>query len=407
MFPAKSLLALLTLAVSFTGVIAGPVPISSLATLPFKRSLQLSSFLDIVKADQARVKALKSTSGGASKRDASILATNTAVSYTTEVGVGTPPTQYNLVIDTGSSNTWVGANKAYTRTSSSIDTGNNISVSYGSGSFNGEEYTDTVTLGPGLIITKQSIGVAFNSTGFDGVDGIFGIGPTDLTANTVEGENTVPTVIDNLFSQGTICAPIIGISFEPTNVVDDPNGELTFGGTDSSKFTGDITYVPITATSPASTFWGIDQTITYGGDAKPILSSTAGIVDTGTSLLLLATDAFYAYGNATGGVFNETTGLFQLTLDQYSNLESLYFKIGSSTFELPPNGQIFPRTLNSFYGGDADHVYLIVGDTGTPSGQGLDFLNGYTFLERFYSVYDTTNKQVGLATTSHTYDTSN
>lgn len=75
------------------------------------------------------------------------------------------------------------------------------------------------------------------------------IGPTDLTANTVEGENTVPTVIDNLFSQGTICAPIIGVSFEPSefsaeiqrvqslnafaiaNVVDDPNGELTFGGT--------------------------------------------------------------------------------------------------------------------------------------------------------------------------------
>ena len=33
------------------------------------------------------------------------------------------------------------------------------SVSYGSGSFSGTEYTDTVTLGS-LTVTKQSIGVA-------------------------------------------------------------------------------------------------------------------------------------------------------------------------------------------------------------------------------------------------------
>ncbi|KZP14847.1 aspartic proteinase [Athelia psychrophila] len=411
MVPANSLFALLTLAVSFTGVSAGPVPTSSIATLPFKRSLRLSSFLDIVKADQARARALKSTSGGANNGDApiSIPATNNAVTYTTEIGVGTPPTQYTLLIDTGSSNTWIGANKTYTRTISSVKTANNVSVTYGSGSFNGTEYTDTVTLSPELIITKQSIGVASNSTGFDGVDGILGIGPTDLTTDTLSPDtnSTVPAVTDNLFSQKTISTETIGISFNPTNTEYQTNGELTFGGCDSTKFTGEITYTPITSTSPANQYWGINQTITYG-DGTPIFSSsTAGIVDTGTTLLLLATDAFQAYGNATGGVFNQTTGLFQLTLGQYSNLESLYFKIGSSTFELPPNGQIFPRSLNSFFGGDADHVYLIVGDTGTPSGQGLDFLNGYTFLERFYSEYDTTNKRVGLATTPFTNATTN
>lgn len=46
----------------------------------------------------------------------------------------------------------------------------------------GTEYTDTVTLGTGLVITKQSIGVAKTATGFDGVDGILGIGPVDLTS---------------------------------------------------------------------------------------------------------------------------------------------------------------------------------------------------------------------------------
>lgn len=33
---------------------------------------------------------------------------------------------------------------------------------------------DTVTLGSGLMITSQSIGVASQSEGFDGVDGVLG-----------------------------------------------------------------------------------------------------------------------------------------------------------------------------------------------------------------------------------------
>ena len=44
-----------------------------------------------------------------------------------------------LLIDTGSSNTWLGASKAYSKTSTSKSTGQNVSVTYGSGSFNGTE----------------------------------------------------------------------------------------------------------------------------------------------------------------------------------------------------------------------------------------------------------------------------
>jgi hypothetical protein len=49
-----------------------------------------------------------------------------------------------------------------------------VSVSYGSGSFSGTEYTDSVSLGSGFTITAQSIGVASTATGFSGVDGIIG-----------------------------------------------------------------------------------------------------------------------------------------------------------------------------------------------------------------------------------------
>ena len=57
--------------------------------------------------------------------------------------------------------------------------------------------------------------------------------------------------------------------------------------------------MPITSTSPASEYWGINQDVTYG-DNTQLLSGSAGIVDTGTTLLLLATDAFQAYQRATG-----------------------------------------------------------------------------------------------------------
>ena len=77
------------------------------------------------------------------------------------------------------------------------------------------------------------------------------------------------------------------------------------------------------------------------------------------------------------------------------------------SFGLTPNAQIWPRALNTDIGGVAGAIYLIVGNIGTPSGEGLDFINGQTFLERFYAVFDTTNQRVGLATTSFTAATTN
>ena len=46
-----------------------------------------------------------------------------------------------------------------------------------------------------------------------------------------------------------------------------------------------VIYSPITSTFPASEFVGIDQTIAFGN--QTILTSS-GIVDTGTTLLLIA-----------------------------------------------------------------------------------------------------------------------
>lgn len=76
------------------------------------------------------------------------------------------------------------------------------------------------------------------------------VGPDDLTLGTLKPNNTkkvIPTVTDNLFEQGIIGQKLIAASFEPTNSTLAKNGELTFGGVDTSKFTGEITYVYVCA----------------------------------------------------------------------------------------------------------------------------------------------------------------
>ncbi|KAL0951625.1 hypothetical protein HGRIS_008306 [Hohenbuehelia grisea] len=406
-------LAALLVAASPTVVIREP-PIN----LPVSKRYSFARGMNMVQSEQARARMMREK-GMAMMGDeqiesraavSSIPATNGVVTYTAQVTVGN--NSYSLIIDTGSSNTWVGARKAYTVSNTTVKTNQTVSVSYGSGSFSGTQYLDRVSLGSSLVINNQSIGAASKAQGFNGVDGILGVGPTILTQESLSplSSTQIPTVVDSLTSQGIIPSSILGVSFAPSTSPNQVNGQLTFGGTDSSKYTGSINYIPITSRSPSSAYWGINQSIVYGNstaNSTNILSSTAGIVDTGTTLILLATDAFKRYATATGGVPDSATGLLRLTPAQYTNLSSLFFNINGINYELTPNAQIWPRSLNVNIGGSKNFVYSIVADLGSNSGTGFDFINGFSFLERYYSVYDTKNKRVGLASTANTRSTSN
>lgn len=55
-------------------------------------------------------------------------------------------------------------------------------------------------------------------------------------SGTVGGSGTIPTVTDNLKSEGKIEKESIGISYVPTTGTDLANGELIFGSEDSSKY---------------------------------------------------------------------------------------------------------------------------------------------------------------------------
>ncbi len=111
-------------------------------------------------------------------------------------------------------------------------------------------------------------------------------------------------------------------------------------------------------------------------------------------------DAYTLYVDETGAVHDDDTGFLRIDQDKYEKLKSLFLDIGGNTYELIPNAQIWPRTLNELIGGKEDNIYLVIQDIGQVDG--LEFIAGKAFLERFYSVYDTQNRRVGFAPTQYT-----
>ncbi len=112
--------------------------------------------------------------------------------------------------------------------------------------------------------------------------------------------------------------------------------------------------------------------------------------------------AYKRYAQATGGVLDEKSKLLRITQAQYKSLQSLNFVIGGETFGLTPDAQIWPGLR------DKDYIYLAVQDIGEAKAlNGIDFICGMTFLDRFYSVFDYGHRRIGLARTAFTNATAN
>ena len=138
-----------------------------------------------------------------------------------------------------------------------------------------------------------------------------------LSACHLSQQLPIPSSMGNSRSEVPIPASSRAISLTRRIITPSHHSELVMANLHSR---------PITSTSPASAYWGIDQSVAYGSDT--VLPLTAGIVDTGTTLLLLATDAYDAYTAATGATPDSSTGLLSITPEQFAALESLFFTIG-------------------------------------------------------------------------------
>jgi len=365
---------------------------SPLAREPTVQKIKLtkknaSSVKAILQKDYARLSRYNSQSADSGSSGAVI---NEVDSYIAAVTVGSQT--FDLIVDTGSSNTWVGAGTAFNDPSAQ-DTGGSVSVSYGSGEFSGEEYTASVSFG-GLTVSDQSIGVASSSSGFDGVDGIIGFGPVDLTEDTVSNADTVPTFTDNLYSQGSISTEVLGVSFAPIPGSDTEatNGELTLGGTDSTKYSGSIGYTNLLTSGDASYYWGVAvSSITYSGTS---IGSGSAIVDTGTTLIYIPSSAYSKFLKDAGGTTDSSTGLARFSKEPTGTVG---FTIGGVSYTLTPSQYLIPSAQYSNFGLNSEYYYSWIGSGGS---SGVDFIIGQKFLENYYAVFDTTNQRLGFATST-------
>ncbi|EGG11789.1 aspartic peptidase A1 [Melampsora larici-populina 98AG31] len=325
-----------------------------------------------------------------------VVATNAVVSYLADIKVGSHGQSFKLIIDTGSSNTWVGSGTRLENSESTIPTGSTFSVSYGSGSAWGTEVLEKVSVSS-TISVNQSIGIASESFGFNDVDGILGLGPSKLTVGTqTEPKKQIPTIMDTLFHAKKIARPVLGVFFAPSHNNSTRNGRLTFGGVQNSLFHGKMSWIPKTSTKPSSSYYGVNLTITASG--KSIMPNKAGIVDTGTTLVLLPDDAFKRYVNMIPNAKILDDGLVMFPKSSIQHIPTLEFDFGIFKATLTSNQQVLPIDQAHYYGASTRMRYSYVSAMGTQSGTGLDFILGQKFLEHYYTAYDSQSGSVGIAT---------
>merc|ERR1712217_1009923 len=208
--------------------------------------------------------------------------------YYGPITIGTPPQTFNVVFDTGSSNLWMPSKscallniacKLHSKYDSSksktyVKNDTTFAIRYGSGSLSGFTSQDSVTVGsvtvPNLLFAEavREPGVAFIAAKFDG---IMGFGFPEISVNRM------PPFFQAALAAGMIKEAKFAFFLEKSGST---GGELSLGGADPTKYTGDFTYTPITNKG----YWEFSvASVTVGGAS--LVGTTKVIADTGTSLL--------------------------------------------------------------------------------------------------------------------------
>ncbi|XP_039952648.1 lysosomal aspartic protease-like [Bactrocera tryoni] len=312
--------------------------------------------------------------------------------YYGPITIGTPPQNFNVLFDTGSSNLWVpGApcastdeacltHNTYDSSASSTyqANGQSFAIAYGSGSLTGYLAVDTVTFN-GLSIAQQTFAVATSEPGttflYSEFDGILGMGYQQIAV-----DNVVPPFY-NLYTQGLIDSPVFAF-YLTSNGTSTQGGELTLGGVDTNHYVGELTYVPVVSEG----YWQFNMDSVIIND-EDICSECSAIADTGTSLLAVPTDIYENVQNAIGAQLSSDEAYY-VDCSVVSSLPTISFGIGGTTFSLSGSDYIVESDdenggvvcMSAFE--DAGTNFWILGDV---------------FISKYYTVFDMGNNQVGFA----------
>ncbi|KAJ7671614.1 acid protease [Mycena polygramma] len=298
--------------------------------------------------------------------------------FVTTLQLGTPSRDFNIIIDSGSGDFWVGSdvctgengvgcgNHAFLNEGSSqsfINTGKPWSVTYGSGAASGDLVKDTLVLA-GMVLGNHTFGVAHSMsrsfTGDNNTDGLMGLGKQGLS------NQGVPTPVQALANAGFIDAAITSYRL-PRFADHSNNGEITFGGLDDTKF-DPSTLVTLNSTTdngndPGFWFAAMDGVSVDGEDVQ--VASQIGLMDTGTTLLIVPVKDGAAIHAKIPGAQLQQSGQYSIPCNTTA---SVALKFGGQSFAINPKDLLFAsngRTSGDCTSGIStfdDHKFL-VGDT--------------------------------------------
>jgi hypothetical protein len=298
--------------------------------------------------------------------------------YIGPISIGTPPQDFVVVFDTGSSNLWVpsttctdagckGKDKYNSAASSTyVKNGKPITIQYGTGSMTGYLAQDTVNVG-GANVVNQVFGDATTLANFfagQPLDGILGLGYPAIAADSVT------PVFDNMISQKLVAQPIFGVYLDSSS--GNTGSQISFGSTVSSLYTGSFSYVPVSQ----QTYWSVNiQSVQVNNQAVACTSGCKGIIDTGTSVIVGPT----AQVNAILSALNVKSDC-----SNYNSLPNLSVQMANTVFSVPPSIYVLKQGNSC--------AALIQGELGASM-----WILGDTFIRAFYTVFDRGNNQVGFA----------
>ncbi|GAA5883276.1 hypothetical protein JCM3774_001745 [Rhodotorula dairenensis] len=306
--------------------------------------------------------------------------------YYTEIGLGTPPQIFKVILDTGSSNLWVPGKQCtsiacffhakYDSAQSSTykPNGTEFKIQYGTGSLEGFIDNDVLQIA-GLKVKGQDFAESTVEPGltfaFGKFDGILGLG-----YDTISVAHVVPPFY-NMLDQGLLDEPVFSFWMGS----DPEQGEAVFGGVDSKHYKGKIEYVPVRRRG----YWEVElEKVDFGGETLE-LENTGAAIDTGTSLIALPTDISEMI-NKQIGAKKGYTGQYTVECSTVKSLPDLTLYFGGKPYTLTAEDyilQVQNQCLSAFTGIDIP---------GTPL-----WIIGDVFLRKFYTVYDKGRDAVGFA----------
>lgn len=314
--------------------------------------------------------------------------------YYGNINIGTPKQTITVDFDTGSADLWLpsilsvdpGSTTYNQLASTTYKQGlAPFEITYGSGAVAGTVGTDTVTVA-GLTVPNQTLGVVnVVSYQFIGALGNPASGILGMAFSTIASDGA-STVVENLMSAGKLASPSFGFFLGRNK----PTGsELTIGGVDSTKYTGSITYTPVTS----KTYW---QTHSDGIAVNGAIV-TAGFdsaIDTGTTLIYVPTtvaNALYAKIPGAGPSTADGTGAYSYPCNSTATVAFSY-----SGTQFVMDARDLNEGTSASGGGKCVGSIMAMDFTGA-SGTPLAIV-GDEFIKNWYSVFDYSNgARVGFA----------